>query len=89
MKRQSDDDWLTLLRQKLLLEKLSEVEDFTAHSALMDEAHTAAQLARETGFPLLVFPCLFSERAATAEQALREGLRCYWSNLRFIELSAA
>jgi hypothetical protein len=54
------------LRDQLLLERLDQAPDPQSNSHLRRAANEAAALAWVTRYPLLVFPALFEEKAATA-----------------------
>lgn len=54
------------LKSRLLLETLQEVWEPEFNSQLRRAANEAAALAWVTGFPLLVFPVLFAEKAEAA-----------------------
>jgi len=73
-----------LLKQRLLLLRLGEVANPECHAAIMLEAEVAAELACQTPFPLLVFPCLFEERAGAAMEQARQWALHYWRGV-FVE----
>jgi hypothetical protein len=76
-----------VLRQRLLLQRLNEAPVSTTHALIMRQANEAAFLASLTSYPLLTFPCLFEERAATATEQARRQARLYWNGLE-VELPA-
>jgi hypothetical protein len=80
---------LELLRLRLLLKQLDEVENSDLHALVIREARLSTELARATVFPWLVFPCLFEERVNAAIQ--REALvaTLYWRGLNAPERFAA
>ena len=84
-----DDRQLELLKWRLLLHRLDEVTDFSLHARLIHEADEAARLARQSPFPLLVFPCLFEEKAAGATEQARRQAHLYWHSLRVTEPALA
>ncbi len=70
-----------ILKQRLLLQRLNEAPDSTTHALIMRQANEAAFLAWLTPYPLLTFPCLFEERAATATEQAQRQARLYWNGL--------
>ena len=54
---------LHLLKQKMLRAALQQTTPPRIHKQLCGAANAAAELAWDTAFPLLSFPCLFEERA--------------------------
>ena len=70
-----------MLRQRLLLQRLNEAPDLTTHVLIMRQANEAGFLAWLTSYPLLTFPCLFEERAATATEQAQRQARLYWNGL--------
>jgi hypothetical protein len=70
-----------LLKHRMLLRALDETANPEAQVMLIREADDSAALACATAFPLLVFPCLFEERAAAVAQRARWGARLYWRGL--------
>jgi hypothetical protein len=77
---------LTLLKQRLLLEKLDEVPDTELHARVIYEAALAAEASANTPFPHLIFPCLFEERVVASLQLEARRRQSYWRPL--IPLSA-
>ncbi len=71
----------TVVRQRLLLERLNATPDSETHALVMGEANEAALLAWCSDYPLLIFPCLFEERAAAAAEQARREARRYWALL--------
>lgn len=71
-----------LLRWRLLLLRLDALQGSELHSLAIREAQVAAILAGETGFPGLVFPCLFEERVAAALARQAREVNRYWRELR-------
>lgn len=71
-----------VLKYRLLLRRLDEIPNSESHPAIIEEANTAAILAGLTTFPLLVFPCLFEERARAAWERDRRQHHIYWRALR-------
>jgi hypothetical protein len=69
---------LEVLKHRLLLEMLEETADFNCHGAIIKEAEITARSARATGYPMLVFPCLFKDRAAAVCEELAWIQRGYW-----------
>lgn len=73
-----------LIKMQLLLRCLEETHTAEFHAALIHEAELATRLACLTGFPELVFPCLFEERArAVLEEQARAATR-YWGALESV-----
>ena len=70
-----------ILKQRLLLRRLNETPESETHALIMRQADQAAFLACLTLYPLLTFPCLFEERAATATEQARREARLYWKGL--------
>lgn len=56
------------LQKTLVTEALGETETLALHTPLKQAANEAAGLAWITGFPLLVFPVLFTEKAERARR---------------------
>jgi hypothetical protein len=52
------------LRQRLILRQLNEILETERHFLIIASAARAERLATRTGFPLLLFPCLFEEQVA-------------------------
>jgi hypothetical protein len=71
----------SLLKQRLLLQLLDVVADHAIHHLIINEANTTARLAAATAFPLLVYPCLFHERASEALSQDRRRTSAYWKGL--------
>jgi len=69
------------LKWRLLLRRLETVPNAEWHPAVMCQADAAAGLARQTAFPLLLFPCLFEERAGVALEQARLQTSLYWRRL--------
>ena len=64
---------LDSLKQRLLLRLLSETPEPAFNASIRQAANDAAALAWTTSHPLLVFPVLLEEKAATARrQTLRQ-----------------
>ena len=70
-----------ILKQRLLLERLSATPGSETHALIMLEANEAAGLAWLSSYPLLTFPCLFEERAIAATEQARRQARLYWEGL--------
>jgi len=68
-----------LLKQRLLLRRLDEIPDTECHARIIHEAEMSAALARRTAFPLLLFPCLFEERARAVRERQRQFEKRYWA----------
>ena len=69
------------LKLLLLLSRLDVVPRSELHYLIIDAAHSAADLARTTRYPRLLFPCLFAERADVALQQEHVRNRHYWKRL--------
>jgi hypothetical protein len=69
------------LKIVLLLSRLDGVPRSELHHLIIDAADSAAELARATRYPRLLFPCLFSERTEVALQAEHIRNRNYWEKL--------
>ena len=74
-----------VLKQRLLLQRLNEVPDSSAHALVIRQANEAALLAFLTAYPLLTFPCLFEERAGSATEHAHRRARLYWTDLELRE----
>jgi hypothetical protein len=72
---------LALLKQRLLLKRLNETPESETHALIIRQADEAALLAWISSYPLLVFPCLFEERAAASTQQARIQSLSYWNGL--------
>ena len=70
-----------VLKQRLLLECLNQTPEPETHALIMRQANEAALLAWLSSYPLLTFPCLFEERAASATEQARRQARIYWNGL--------
>lgn len=70
-----------LLKQRLLLQFLDAVDDHASHHLIINEANVTARLALGTGLPLLLYPCLFQERAADSLSIDRRRSSAYWKGL--------
>ena len=70
-----------VLKQRLLLECLNQTPEPETHALIMQQANEAALLAWLSAYPLLTFPCLFEERAASATEQARRQARIYWNGL--------
>jgi hypothetical protein len=57
------------------------VADQTSHHLIINEANTAARLALASGFPQLVYPCLFRERVLESLSQDRLRNSAYWSGI--------
>jgi hypothetical protein len=68
---------LVVLKQRLLLECLNQTPESETHALIMRQANEAALLAWLSAYPLLTFPCLFEERAASATEQARRQARVY------------
>jgi len=71
----------TLLKQRLLLERLDETPEAETHALIMEQANEAAFRAWLSSYPLLTFPCLFEERAWAVTAEARREASCYWKGL--------
>src|SRR4051794_35483838 len=71
-----------VFKQRLLLQRLDEEPNTDAHALLFNAADEAGQMAKATGVPWLVFPCLFAERANTAARFAHSREAGYWSSLQ-------
>ena len=69
------------LKLLLLLARLDRVPMSEQHLLIIDAADSAAELARTTRYPRLLFPCLFAERADAALEQERVRSRNYWGRL--------
>lgn len=70
-----------ILKQRLLLRRLNETPESETHALIMRQSDEAAFLACLSLYPLLTFPCLFEEKAATATENARRQARLYWHGL--------
>jgi hypothetical protein len=70
-----------VLKHRLLLECLNQTPEPETHALIMRQANEAALLAWLSSYPLLAFPCLFEERAASATEQARRQARIYWNGL--------
>lgn len=70
-----------LLKLRLLLRRLDEIPLPELHAAVMREADLTSILARQSGFPLLTFPCLFAERTARLAEHQHQQSTRYWQSL--------
>lgn len=84
--RATENTELELLKNRLLLNRLTAVTEPEVNVRLRRAANDAAALAWATAFPLLVFPALFEEKALTA---VRNARRATWIRNRSAELLAA
>jgi len=50
-------------------------------ASLINEANISSRLASATGFPCLVYPCLFHERTSEALSNDRRRTSAYWRGL--------
>ena len=71
--------YFEILVQRLLLRHLARNPALGSHARIIQEARVARALASQTPFPLLVFPCLFQERAAAALEDWRRQERLFWN----------
>jgi len=71
----------SILKQRLLLERLNATPESETHALIMRQANEAALLAWLSSYPLLTFPCLFEERAAAAAEQAHRQARLYWNGL--------
>ena len=69
------------LKLLLLLSRLDGIPRSELHHLIINEADSAADLARTTRYPRLLFPCLFAERADIALHQERLRSRNYWETL--------
>jgi len=67
-----------VLVHQLLLRRLEELPAAETHARIIQEAHNAQALACGTPFPMLVFPCLFEERAGAVSEHYRQQERLFW-----------
>ena len=79
---------LELLKMQLLLRCLDQTQSAEFHAALIREAEAATCLARRTGFPTLIFPCLFEERVRAALEEQERAATQYWGALDCLSSSA-
>ena len=70
-----------VVKNRLLLRWLDETPGSEAHPRIIAEANVATVLAWLTPFPLLLFPCLFDERARAGLDDARRQARRYWRGL--------
>jgi hypothetical protein len=70
-----------LLKHRLLLERLNETPESETHALIIRQADEAAHMAWVSSYPMLVFPCLFEERAAAVTQHSRNETLSYWKGL--------
>jgi hypothetical protein len=70
-----------VLKTRLLLERLNQTPESETHALIMRQANEAALLAWLSPYPLLTFPCLFEERAASATEQARREVCVYWNGL--------
>lgn len=70
-----------MLKQRLLLRRLNEAPEFETHALIMRQAEEASFLACLTSYPILIFPCLFEERATAATEQARHQAHRYWIGL--------
>jgi hypothetical protein len=70
-----------VLKTRLLLDRLNQTPEFETHALIMRQANEAALLAWLSAYPLMTFPCLFEERAASATEQARRQARVYWRSL--------
>lgn len=75
------DSTFELLKLRLVLRHLDEVEGSELHGLVLKEAHTAAEQARATPYPCLVFPSLLQERVREALERHARKTRLYWAGL--------
>jgi hypothetical protein len=71
-----------ILKQRLLLRRLNETPESETHALIIRQANEAAFRACLTPYPLLIFPCLFEERAAASTEQARRQARLYWKGLQ-------
>lgn len=74
-----DMEKLQLLKCTLVLRQLDDIPDATLHARILDQGEAAMTLARQTAFPILVFPCLFEERAVAVLWENRQRMDRYWN----------
>jgi hypothetical protein len=70
-----------LLKQRLLLERLNATLESETHALIIRQADEAAIMAWVSSYPLLLFPCLFEERAARVTRQARSEMLSYWKGL--------
>jgi hypothetical protein len=70
-----------VLKTRLLLDCLNQTPESETHALIMRQANEAALLAWLSAYPLLTFPCLFEERAASATEQARRQAGVYWNGL--------
>jgi hypothetical protein len=70
-----------LLKQRLLLERLNATPESETHALIIRQADEAALMAWVSSYPLLLFPCLFEERAAGVTRQARSEMLAYWKGL--------
>ena len=75
------------LKIVLLLSRLDGIPRSELHHLVIDAADSAANLARATRYPRLLFPCLFAERADVALQQEHVRNRNYWEILGKLDAS--
>jgi hypothetical protein len=71
-----------ILKQRLLLERLSSTPEAETHVLIMRQANEAALLAWLSNYPLLAFPCLFEEKASGAMECARRETQRFWDGLQ-------
>jgi len=69
------------LKLLLLLARLDRVPMSEQHPLIIDAADSAADIARTTRYPRLLFPCLFAERVDAALEQERLRTCKYWGRL--------
>jgi hypothetical protein len=62
------------LKERLLSERLEELEDSESNSRIRQAANEAATLVLGTPYPLLLFPAVFEEKVQAVEAAERKVL---------------
>jgi hypothetical protein len=70
-----------VLKTRLLLEHLNRTPESEIHALIVRQANEAGLLAWLSSYPLLAFPSLFEERAASAIEEARRQAHAYWSDL--------
>ncbi len=66
-----------IFTERLLLRELDGIP-WEAHIQIMKEADAVAEIAAQTPFPFLVFPCLFEERISAVLRQFHEREASYW-----------
>ncbi len=80
---------LEILKLRLLLGRVEQVSKANLHALIIREADRSLVLARAAGYPLLLFPCLFEERATMALHQAEQQERLYWQPFARLNTEAA